>query len=72
VAFYDNGSLISSCSHKAVSSDRATCTVTYASAGSHTIKATYSGYAGYGRSTSPPLTETGKVPATTSVPVSSR
>ena len=58
VAFYDNGSRISSCSAKAVSSGRATCTVTYASAGSHTIKAHYSGYADYARSTSPSLTET--------------
>ena len=40
MAFYDNGSLISSCRHKTVSSGRATCTVTYATAGSHTIKAT--------------------------------
>jgi Bacterial Ig-like domain (group 3) len=60
VAFYDNGSLISSCTAKAVSSGRATCTVTYAAAGSHTIKATYSGYADYARSTSPSLTETVK------------
>ncbi len=72
VAFYDNGSLISSCSAKAVSSGRANCTVSYASAGSHTIKAAYSGYADYGRSTSPPLTETVTAPATASVPVSPR
>ncbi len=73
VAFYDNGSLISSCSAKAVSSGRATCTVTYAAAGSHTIRATYSGYADFARSTSPSLTETVKAqaPATASVPVSS-
>jgi hypothetical protein len=63
VAFYDDGSKISSCSAQAVSSGRATCTVTYASAGSHIIKATYSGYADYARSTSPPLTETVKTPA---------
>ena len=72
VAFHDNGSLISSCSHKALSSGRATCTVTYAAAGSHTIKATYSGYADYARSTSPPLTETVNTPAAASVPVSPR
>jgi hypothetical protein len=72
VAFHDNGSLISSCSAKPVSSGRATCRVTYASAGSHTIKAAYSGYADYGGSTSPPFTETVKAPATTSVPVSPR
>jgi hypothetical protein len=60
VAFHDNGSLISSCSAKAVSSGRATCTVTYTATGSHTIKATYSGYADYARSTSPSLTETVK------------
>jgi hypothetical protein len=64
VAFYDNGSLISLCRHQAVSSGRATCRVTYAAAGSHTIKAKYSGYADYARSTSPPLTETVKTPAT--------
>ena len=33
MAFYDNGSLISSCSHKVLSSGSATCRVTYASAG---------------------------------------
>jgi Bacterial Ig-like domain (group 3) len=58
VAFYDNGSLISSCRHRALRSGKATCTVTYASAGSHAIKAAYPGYADYGRSTSPRLTET--------------
>jgi hypothetical protein len=72
VAFYDNGSLISSCRRKALSSGRATCRVTYASAGSHAIKAHYSGYADYARSTSPTLTETVKTPATNSVPVSPR
>jgi hypothetical protein len=70
LAFYDNGSLISSCRSQAISSGHATCRVTYASAGSHTIKAAYSGYADYARSTSPALTETVKAPATTSAPVS--
>lgn len=60
MAIYDNGSKISSCSAQADSSGRATCTVTYDSAGSHTIKAAYSGYADYARSTSPSLTETVK------------
>jgi Bacterial Ig-like domain (group 3) len=72
VAFYDNGSLISSCSHKVLGSRSATCRVTYAAAGSHAIKAHYSGYADYAGSTSPTLTETVKTPATTSVPISPR
>lgn len=58
VAFYDNGSLISSCSDKALSSRSATCRVTYPSAGSHAIKAHYFGYADYVRSTSRSLIET--------------
>jgi hypothetical protein len=72
VAFYDNGSKISSCSAKALSFGSATCRVTYASAGSHAIKAHFSGYADYAGSTSPPLTETVTAPATASVPVSPR
>ncbi len=72
VAFYDNGSKISSCSAKPLNSGSATCRVTYASVGSHAIKAHYSGYADYAGSTSPTLTETVKTPATTSVPVSPR
>jgi len=61
-----------SSSRNPVASGRATCRVTYASAGSHAIKAHYSGYADYARSTSPTLTETVKTPATNSVPVSPR
>ena len=68
VAFYDNGTLISPCSHQAVSSGKAT----YTSAGSHAIKATYSGSADYARSTSAPLTEKVTAPATTSAPDSPR
>ncbi len=43
VVFYDNGSVISSCSPKALDSGSATCSVTYAVAGSHAITAAYSG-----------------------------
>jgi 6-phosphogluconolactonase (cycloisomerase 2 family) len=49
VAFTDNGSGISGCDAVAVSvtAGRATCTVTYSSAGSHSIKASYSGDAAF-------------------------
>jgi len=65
VNFYDNGSRIRGCSTN-IGPGRFTCTVIYDSddAGSHTIKATYSGYSVLaGRSTSPPLTETVTAPA---------
>ncbi len=62
VAFYDNGSLISACSSKALSSARATCSVTYASAGSHAIKAAYSGYASSAVSPAMPVTRLAHAP----------
>lgn len=59
VKFTSNGSTISDCSSVAVnaSTGKATCSVTYTSAGSHGIRATYSGNTSYASSTSSVLTE---------------
>jgi hypothetical protein len=55
VAFTDNGATISGCSADPSdpATDRATCSTTYSSAGSHTIAAAYGGNANFQGSTSP-------------------
>lgn len=62
VTFKDGSSPISSCGTSGVvalnSSGIATCTVTYASAGSHTITAPYGGSASYGAAAGNALSET--------------
>ena len=59
VAFQDGGSSISSCSAQSLTgSSTATCTVSYSSAGSHTITASYGGDANFTSSTSSPTTVT--------------
>jgi uncharacterized protein YjbI with pentapeptide repeats len=58
VAFSDNGSTITRCATQSISaSGAATCTLSYASAGSHNIVATYSGGSGFSGSTSRNLSE---------------
>jgi len=62
VAFLDGGSAISGCGAQPVtagsSSATATCTVSYPSAGSHTIAATYGGDTNFAGSSSPATTVT--------------
>jgi hypothetical protein len=52
VEFLDGGSAISTCSSQALSGGTATCTVSYASTGSHSITATYLGDPNFTGSTS--------------------
>ncbi len=59
VEFKDGGVVISGCSDRAVSFGIATCTVgSYATTGSHSVTATYSGDGNYLSSTSSTLTQT--------------
>jgi hypothetical protein len=57
VAFTDNSGTISACGANPLSGSKAKCTVTYSSAGSHSIVATYSGDSNYLTSTSHTLTQ---------------
>jgi virginiamycin B lyase len=57
ISFVDNGSPSPGCSSLAVSGATASCSVTYASTGSHNIVATYSGFSAFRTSASPTLTE---------------
>ncbi len=54
----DSGTAISGCSSQALSSDVATCAVTYSVTGTHSITATYSGDSNFAGSTSSALTVT--------------
>ena len=66
VDFQDGGVTIAGCGAQAVSvAGTATCTVTYAGPGSHTISGVYSGDANFNPSTSPNLTQTVNQDATT-------
>jgi hypothetical protein len=69
VAFLDGGNPISGCSAQSVTagsgSSTATCTVSYPSAGTHTITAGYAGDANFNSSTSQPTTVTVQAPTTT-------
>jgi hypothetical protein len=58
--FTSDGTAISGCKSNAINNTtgKATCNVTYATAGSFKIKAAYSGDATFARSTSKALTET--------------
>jgi LPXTG-site transpeptidase (sortase) family protein len=68
VDFQDGGVSIAGCGAQALVAGTATCTLTYAVAGSHTITAIYSGDTNFSTSTSAPLTQTiGKDPTTTSL-----
>jgi hypothetical protein len=58
VEFTDGGTAISGCAARPVAGGQATCTETFAGAGSHSIEATFSGAAGFGGSSSPTLTQT--------------
>ena len=61
VTLKDGGTPIATCGTSGVvtlGGGAATCTVTYASTGSHTISGTYSGAAGFGASTSNTVTQT--------------
>ena len=75
VGFTDGGTTISGCGSVAVSTTtgKATCSVIYSAAGTHTIVATYSGDPKFASSTSAPLSQTVKAaltPTSTSVSVS--
>ena len=67
VAFYDGGSPIScaSTATETLSAGSASCTVTYAASGPHTISATYSGDSNFAGSNTSPLTQTVDQAATT-------
>ena len=72
VNFRDGGVTIAGCGAQAVSvAGTATCTVTYAAAGSHTISGVYSGDANFNTSTSPNLTQTVSKDSTTTAVSSS-
>ncbi len=57
VGFTDNGATLTGCGASPLNAGKATCKVTYSSAGSHSIVATYSGDANYLSSTSTALTQ---------------
>jgi hypothetical protein len=64
VAFSDGGSPISGCGSQAVAADgTATCAVTYAVAGAHSVAAAYGGDANYQGSSSAPMAETVNAPS---------
>ena len=65
VTFQDGGVDIAGCVNQALVAGTATCAVTYAGAGSHSITAIYSGDADFLTSTSAPLTQTVNKDATT-------
>src|SRR6202011_5042578 len=67
VTFQDGGVNIAGCVNQALVAGSATCGVTYAGVGSHTITALYSGDASFSASTSAPLTQTVNQAATTTV-----
>ncbi len=69
VKFFDGGSAISSCSSQPLTGTKATCTVTYASPGLHSITASYAGDTNFTGSPSPAQTVTvsGGTPTTTSL-----
>ena len=72
VDFRDAGVTIAGCGAQAVSvAGKATCTVTYAGPGSHTISGVYSGDANFNPSTSPNLTQTVNMGNTTTALASS-
>ncbi|HZT84841.1 MAG TPA: Ig-like domain-containing protein [Gaiellaceae bacterium] len=57
VNFKDGGTTITGCGTQTISGGQATCTTSYASAGSHTITAVYSGDTNFNGSTSSNLTQ---------------
>jgi len=57
VLFTDNGSTVPGCASVPLSGANASCTATYASAASHNVLATYSGFSNFAGSASPALTE---------------
>ena len=65
VKFEDGGIAISGCNAQTVKSGSATCAVANLTAGSHWVKAVYSGDSNYATSTSPGLTQTVNKKATT-------
>ncbi len=67
VKFEDGGIAISGCNAQAVSKGSATCTVANLTAGSHWVKAVYSGDSNYATSTSSGLTQTVNKKATATV-----
>lgn len=62
VTFTDNGAVASGCGAQPVSQGRAICSVTYLSAGRHSLRASYSGNSGYLPSQASPLTEVVNLP----------
>ena len=56
--FQDNGTSIAGCSSVAIASGKATCTTSALAAGSHPIKALYSGSASYSTGVAGPITQT--------------
>jgi hypothetical protein len=71
VAFMDGGSVIGGCAAQPLVAGIATCAVTYAGVGSHSITAVYGGDANFTASTSPIFTQTVNQGITTTVVVSS-
>jgi hypothetical protein len=61
VSFTDNGAAIATCTSLPLTGADASCALTYAQPGAHTIVASYAGYTSgvetFGESTSPPLSE---------------
>lgn len=70
VTFLDNGSPIGSCSAQPVSAGQATCTLSYADAGSHSITATYNGDGNFSGSSSSASAVNVQAPASTTPPPS--
>lgn len=62
VRFLDAGNVIAACDARPVTAGTSTCTLSYASGGSHTITAAYSGDANFSGSTSSPATVTVSAP----------
>lgn len=71
VAFKDGVATIAGCGSQALSGGTATCSLAYASAGSHTITAIYAGSADYTTSTSGSLSQTVSAASTTTALTSS-
>ena len=72
VEFFDNGTAIATCggaTGQPLGGSTATCTVTYSSVGSHTIKAQYLGDANYASSTSANISQVVNRPSATTVTV---
>src|SRR5262249_45055115 len=71
VNFTDGGTTIAGCGGQGLSGGQATCVVSYAATGSHTVAAVYSSDANFTASTSSNLTQTVNKAATSTVAVAS-